>query len=82
MMWHPMSAHEFYAYVFTYRLDIYFAKQRYDQEVQTLERLKAAYDGRTPQADWDRQRRRVKAAYSRLAVRRAILHTFLEVLNN
>jgi hypothetical protein len=78
----PMSTHEFYAYVFTYRLDIHFAKQRYDQEVQALERLKAAYDGRVPQVDWDRQRRRVKAAYSRLAVRRSILHTFLEVLNN
>ncbi len=82
MIERPMSTHEFYAYVFAYRLDVQFARQRYDREKQALARLKTAYEGSVPQADWERQRRRVKAAYAWLAVRRAILHRFLEVLNN
>ena len=81
-MMHPMSPHEFSFRVFSYRLDIAFARQRRDLEVQSIEQLKAAYDGHVPQAIWEKQRRRIKSAQIRLGVRRSMLTVFLKDLRN
>jgi hypothetical protein len=78
----PMTTHEFYFRVFSYRLDVYFAAQRHALEVQALEQLKVTYDGQVPQAIWEKQRRRVKRAQIQLAVRRSILTVFLQPLRN
>ncbi len=77
-----MTTEQFYAEVFVYRLEVHFAQQRYDLEAQALRQLKVTYDGRVPQDIWEKQRRRTLGAYSRLAVRRVMLHTLLEVLSN
>jgi hypothetical protein len=78
----PMTTEEFYRLVFVYRLEVRFARQRYDREAQALRQLKMTYGGRVPQAIWEKQRRRTLGAYTRLGVRRAMLHTLLEALNN
>lgn len=78
----PMTTHEFYFRVFSYRLDVYFAVQRYILEVQTLERLKVVYGGHVPQAVWEKQRRRIKRANLQLGLRRSILWTVLKDLRN
>ena len=82
MIERPMTTHEFYFRLFSYRLDVLFAQQRYRLEVQVLERLKVAYDGQVPQAIWEKQRRRVKRTQIQLAVRRSMLTVFLEDLRN
>ena len=82
MMEPPMTTHEFYFRVFSYRLDVYFAAQRYALEVQALEQLKVTYGGQVPQTIWEKQQRRVKSAHLRLAVRRSILTAFLKPLRN
>jgi hypothetical protein len=78
----PMTTYEFCFRVFSYRLDVYFAAQRYALEVQALEQLKVAYDGHVPQVIWEKQRRRVQRARMQLAVRRSILTVFLADLRN
>jgi hypothetical protein len=78
----PMATHEFCFRVFSYRLDVTFAQQRYGLEVQALEQLKVAYDGQVPQAVWEKQRRRVKRTQMQLALRRSMLMAFLEDLRN
>ncbi len=78
----PLTTDQFYAQVFKYRLEVFFAQQRYDLEVQALRQLKANYRGRVPQALWQKQHRRTLGAHSRLALRRIMLHTLLEALNN
>jgi len=78
----PMSIHEFYFRVFSYRLDVFFAAQRYRLEVEALAQLKATYGGHVPQALWEKQRRRVLHANLRLGVRRSMLTVFLQDLRN
>jgi hypothetical protein len=78
----PLTTDQFYAQVFRYRLEILFARQRYDLEVQALRRLKTRYHGRVPQALWEKQQRRTRGAHSRLAVRRIMLMLFLKDLLN
>ncbi len=82
MIERPMTTHEFYFRLFSYRLDVLFAQRRYALEVQVLERLKVIYDGQVPQAIWEKQRRRVKSAQIRLGVRRSMLTVFLKDLRN
>ncbi len=81
-MMHPMSSHEFSLRAFSYRLDVAFAQQRRDLEVQIMEQLKAAYEGHIPQALWEKQRRRVRHAQLRLGYYRAILFVFLKDTRN
>jgi hypothetical protein len=78
----PMTTHEFYFRLFSYRLDVTFARQRYALEVQALDQLKVTYDGHVPQTIWEKQRRRVQRARMQLAVRRSILTVFLADLRN
>ncbi len=77
-----MTTEEFYRLVFAYRLEVRFARQRYEGEAVALRQLKLTYEGRVPHAILEKQRRRTLGAYSRLGVRRAMLRTLLEVLNN
>ncbi len=77
-----LSADEFYTRVFIYRLELRFAQQRYEREVQALLQLKVVYGGRVPPSVWEKQRRRVLGARTRMFVREAMLKALLEVLNN
>lgn len=82
MIQRPMTLHEFYFRLFSYRLDVTFAQQRYALEVQALEQLKITYDGQVPQVVWEKQRRRVKRAQMQVALRRSMLTVFLQDLRN
>jgi hypothetical protein len=79
---HPMTTNEFYTRLFLYRLDVFFAAQRYAIEAQALRRLKADYNGHVPQELWEKQRRRVLRASLQLGVRRSTLTVFLKALLN
>ncbi len=78
----PMTLHEFYLRVFSYRLDATLAQQHFTLEVQAMDQLKVTYAGHVPQAIWEKQRRRVQRARMQLALRRSMLIAFLEDLRN
>ncbi|MCC7447122.1 MAG: hypothetical protein IT324_06885 [Anaerolineae bacterium] len=78
----PMNTHEFYGCLFLLRLDVYFAAQRYNLEVEALTQLKTSYGGQVPKALWEKQRSRVLRAQIRLGVRRSALTIFLKPLLN
>jgi hypothetical protein len=81
-MSHLMTTREYYFRAFLYRLDVFFALQRYAVEVQALQQLKKTYSGQIPLKIWHEQTRRILRARVAIYIRRAALDEFLADLRN
>jgi hypothetical protein len=81
-MKHMMTTREYYFRVFLYRLDVFFALQRYAVEVQALQQLKKIYNGQIPLKIWREQKRRILRAHVVIYIRRTALDEFLDDTRN
>ena len=81
-MKHLMTTSEFSFRVFLYRLDVFFALQRYAVEVQALQQLKKTYSGHIPLKIWHNQTKRILRARIAIDIRHAALNEFLADVRN
>lgn len=82
-MKHMMTTSEFSFRAFLYRLDVFFALQRYAVEVQALQMLKKAYSGQQiPLKIWHDHTKRVLRARIAIDIRRTALNEFLADVRN
>ena len=81
-MKHMMTISEYHFRAFLYRLDVFFALQRYAAEVQALHQLKKTYNGQIPLKIWREQKRRILRAHVAIYIRRTALDEFLADTRN
>ena len=81
-MKHMMTTSEYHFRAFLYRLDVFFALQRYAVEVQALHEIKKTYSGQIPLKIWHDHTRRVLRARIAIDIRRAALNEFLADTRN
>ena len=76
-MKHLMTTREYCFRAFLYRLEIFFALQRYAVEVQALQQLKKTYSGQIPLQLWHEQKGRILRARIAIYTRRIAMDDFL-----